>query len=81
MDSCHFSGRYYPMVLKKSCSGNKVYVSNSIVNDDHTRYIRLDTTANTLYIGLGNDFTIETCASEDAAESTTVDYFYLFPNF
>lgn len=74
MDNCVFTGAYYPFVMKKNCSGNKLYVSNSIATEGFTKYIRLDTTANTLYIGKGNNFDIITCYQEGAAFQTYEDY-------
>jgi len=82
MDNCEFSGNYYPLVMKKSCSGNKLYISNSNINLNCQKYIRLDTDANKLYIGVGNNFNIvDRCAIESAAELTDEDYLFKFPVF
>ncbi len=78
MDNCVFTGEYYPFVMKKNCSGNKMYVSNSIATEGFTKYIRLDTTDNTLYIGKGNNFDIITCYQEGAAVETGEDYLINF---
>lgn len=78
MDNCKFIGNYYPFVMKKGCSNCALYVSNSTVVEGFTKYIRLDTTNNKLYIGAGNNFTIETCYQEGAAIETNVDYLINF---
>ncbi|MBP3619464.1 MAG: hypothetical protein J6J24_02255 [Clostridia bacterium] len=79
MNNCVFTGAFYPFVMKKGCSGNKVYVSNSVATEGFTKYIRLDTTDNTLYIGKGNNFDIKTsCYQEGAAVETGEDYLINF---
>lgn len=78
MDNCEFTGNYYPFVMKKSCSNNKLYISNSVATEGFTKYIRLDTTSNTLYIGKGNNFSADTCYQEGAAIETEEDYLINF---
>lgn len=81
MDNCHLYGVYYPLVMKKKCSNNIIYISNSTINEDAERYIRLDSDANKLYIGLGNDFGTNETNLQSAVIETNEDYLFYFPNY
>ena len=83
MDSCKLSGPMYPMVLRSSGgeSNNALYISNSNINEDRTRYPRNDGSTNKIYIGVGNNFGVSDTYKESGSVATDVDYGTLFPEY
>lgn len=74
MDRCNFYGSRQAMVLRGSSGevNNSVYMSNSNINKDNTWgwRIRIDNSTHKLYLGKGNNFTIEDC--KNIAENTVI---------
>jgi len=56
MDNCNIYGNKHPFRL--SGTNPKLYISNSTINLDSEGGIRIDNATNKLYIGAGNNFTI-----------------------
>ena len=83
MDKCDLYGSYYPAVLRSSGGekNNALYISNSKVNENMTKYIRNDGSTNKVYIGTGNNFTTSNVYKSSYAVSTTEDYGLQFPEY
>ena len=83
MDNCDLYGQYYPMVIRSSGSegNNSLYISNSRINEDRTRYPRNDGSTNRLYIGSGNNFDLEDTYKEEYTVETGEDYSTQFPEY
>ncbi len=83
MDSCEISGPMYPFVLRSSGGeeNNALYISNSNINEDMTKYPRNDGSKNRIYIGAGNNFAVKDVYVEEYSEETDVDYSTQFPEY
>jgi predicted ribosomally synthesized peptide with SipW-like signal peptide len=60
MDNCDIYGEVQPIVLRgtEDEQNNTLYISNSTINTNYTSGIRIDNNTHKLYIGSGNNFTI-----------------------
>jgi len=82
MHNCDFYGSYYPLVMKKGCTGNKLYLSYCRINKDREKYIRCDIADNKLYLGVGNNFNAKDGVYiEDAVVATSENYANYFPEY
>ena len=58
MDNCSIYGGKSPIVLRGTDGeqNNSLYISNSIINTDSIRGLRIDNDTHKLYLGSGNNF-------------------------
>lgn len=73
VDNCIIESEGDAIVLKGS-SGDSLYISNSHIGEG--KKIRIDSTAQKLYIGVGNNFTADDTTLPDAVVQTNEVYIY-----
>lgn len=75
MDNCDIYGSTQPIVLRGTAGeqNNTLYISNSRINKGTERGIRIDNSTHKLYLGIGNNFTIEDCRyAPEGAENSII---------
>ncbi len=74
MDNCDIYGSVQPIVLRGSDGeqNNSLYISNSRINTE--RNIRIDNNTHRLYIGVGNNFTVDNTTLPSAVVTTNETY-------
>lgn len=73
MDNCSIDSEGHAIVMRGS-SGDSLYISNSRIGKNSE--IRIDSTTQKLYIGVGNNFTADDTTLPDAVVQTNEVYIY-----